>query len=124
MANYIGFTPDQIFKSLESRFFYGLRRTDQGELFLGKVDKVKKTDSLNINKPGDAANNFPNFQEGQDFYEGRNVKHELLYENLNYEQFRWDDSNIFYYVDEEGELTARINEIYTYDNNSSSEGTE
>ena len=44
------------------------------------------------------------------------------YENLNYEQFRWDDRNISYYVNAEGELIVRINQKYTYDENSSSNG--
>jgi hypothetical protein len=121
-ANYIGFTPDQIYSAVQNRFFYGLRRTDQGELFLGKVDQLKKTDTLTINNPGDPTQNFPNYQEGQDFFEGRNTYHNLVYENLNYEQFRWDDRNILYYVNEEGELVLRINASYTYDENSSSDG--
>lgn len=124
MTNYIGISPNEIFKTNGSRFFYGLRRTDQGELFLGKADQLKKTDTIKINKSGDTKNNFTDFKEGQDFFEGRTVKHELLYENLNYEQFLWNDSNIFYYIDDDGELTARINQTYTYDNNSSSEGIE
>lgn len=121
-ANYIGFTPDQLLEAVENRFFYGLRRTDNGELFVGKVDQLKATDTLTINKSGDSSQNFENFQEGQDFFEGRNSKHELVYDNLNYEQYRWDDRNISYYVNDNGELVARVNAPYTYDENSSSEG--
>lgn len=124
MSNYVGINPDQIYGSVKDRFFYGLRRTDQGELFVGKVDQFKKDDSLTINKPGDPTDNFPNYTEGQDFYEGRNVKHELVYKNLNYEQFKWDNKNIYYYVSDEGELVASVNQRYTYDENSSSEGLE
>jgi hypothetical protein len=124
MSNYIGISPDQIYNSVTNRFFYGLRRTDQGELFLGKVDQLKKTDDLSINNPGDPENNFSNFQEGQDFFEGRDANHNLVYKNLNYEQFRWDDRNIFYYINEEGELVVRINESFAYDDNLSSEGIE
>lgn len=122
MSNYIGFTPDQIFSSITNRFFYGLRRTDDGELFLGKIDALKKTDNLTINNPGDPSQNYPNFEEGQDFYEGRDVYHDLVYENLNYEQFRWDDRNLYYYINDEGELVVKINEGHTYDKNSSSNG--
>jgi hypothetical protein len=124
MSNYVGMNPEQIYGEVENRFFYGLRRTDQGELFLGKVDQLKKDDSLTINKPGDPLDNYPNYTENQDFYEGRNVKHELVYKNLNYEQFKWNNKNIYYYVSEEGELVARINQKFTYDENSSSEGLE
>lgn len=120
--NYVGFTPDQIYNSIKDRFFYGLRRTDNGELFLGKADQLKNQDAIQINNPGDPSENYPNFEEGQDFYEGRDVYHNIVYENLNYEQFRWDDRNIYYYINEEGELVARINQSYTYDENSSSEG--
>lgn len=121
-GNYVGFNPDYIQSAVQDRYFYGLRRTDDGELFLSKADQLKNTDSITINNPGDPSANFPNFEEGQDFYEGRDVNHNLVYENLNYEQFRWDDRNIFYYINEEGELVVRINQNYTYDENSSSNG--
>lgn len=121
-ANYTGFTPDHIHGAVQDRFFYGLRRTDEGELFISKADQLKTTDTITINNPGDPTQNYPSFEQGQDFYEGRDVNHDLVYENLNYEQFRWDDRNISYYVNDEGELVARINQNYTYDENSSSNG--
>lgn len=121
-ANYTGFTPDHINGAVENRFFYGLRRTDEGELFLSKADQLKIEDSITINNPGDPAQNYLSFEQGQDFYEGRDVNHDLVYENLNYEQFRWDNRNIQYYVDSQGELIVRINQNYTYDENSSSNG--
>lgn len=124
MSNYVGMNPDLIYAAITDRFFYGLRRTDQGELFIGKVDQLSKTDSVNINKPGDETENFPGLEEGVDFYEGRNIFHNLIYDNLNYEQFRWDNKNIYYYINDEGELVMRINQSYTYDENSSSEGLE
>lgn len=124
MSNYIGSNPDQIYGAVENRFFYGLRRTDQGELFVAKADQTKKDASISVNKPGDPLDNFSSFQEGQDFYEGRDVNHNIVYENLSYEQFRWDNRNIYYYVNNEGELVARINQNFTYDENSSSEGLE
>ena len=122
MSNYIGNTPDNFYNNFAKKFFYGLRRTDNGELFLGKVDQTKGNDAITINNPGDPANNFPNFEEGQDFYEGRDVNHNIVYENLNYEQLRWDDRNLFYYINDEGELVVKINEGHVYDDNSSSNG--
>lgn len=121
-ANYTGFSPDHIYNAVQNRFFYGLRRTDNGELFLAKSDQLKSTDSITINTPGDPIQNYTSFEEGQDFYEGRDVNHDLVYENLNYEQYRWDDRNVLYYVNAEGELVVRINQNYTYDENSSSNG--
>ena len=99
-----------------SRYFYGLRRTDAGELYLGKVDlmSTESTDALQINLPGDPTENLPSFTRGVDFLEGRDVEHTKVYDNLNYEQFRWDSRNILYYIDSEGQLTLRVNEPYTY----------
>jgi hypothetical protein len=124
MSNYIGIQPDTIYSALTVRYFYGLRRTDQGELFIGKVDQLSKTDSVFINNPGPDEENYPNLEEGVDFYEGRDVFHDTIYDNLKYEQFRWDNRNVYYYINSEGELVARINESYTYDETISSEGLE
>lgn len=104
------------------RYFYGLRRTDNGELFLAKVDQTSPTDSVQINVPGNSTGNYTNFDVGQDFYEGRDVYHNLVFENLNYEQYKWDDRSVYYYINDEGELVVRINQKYTYDENSSSDG--
>jgi len=98
----------------EARYFYGLRRTDDGDLYLAKVDQLKAGDSIAINKEGDPTENYEDFDQGEDFFEGRNVNHERIYANLNYEQFKWDNRNINYYVDDSGNLVARINEGYTY----------
>ena len=122
MSNYTGTTPDHLNEAIPDRYFYGLRRTDNGELFIGKMDQMSTTDNVTINNPGDPTKNYPSFQEGQDFYEGRDVNHNLVYENLNYEQLRWDGRNISYYINSEGELIARVNHSFTYDENSSSNG--
>jgi hypothetical protein len=121
-ANYTGISPDFLLAAVQNRYFYGLRRTDDGELFLQKLDQLSPDDVLTINKPGDPSQNYPNFEEGQDFYEGRDVYHNLVYENLNYEQFRWDDRNLYYYVNDEGELILVVNGTHTYDDASSSNG--
>jgi len=68
MANYVGTSADHIIGSFQNRFFYGLRRTDEGELFIGKVDQLKNDDALTLNKPGDPTQNYPDFAEGQDFF--------------------------------------------------------
>lgn len=124
MSNYTGMSPENMLGAVPNRFFYGLRRTDEGELFIAKSDQTRTDDAhiVTINKPGDPAQNYPDFSQGQDFYEGRDANHNLVYENLNYEQLRWDERNISYYINEEGELVARINHSYTYDENSSSNG--
>lgn len=123
-TNYTGQTPGEIVQSFGKRFFYGLKRTDQGELWLGKLDQMQPGQSLQVNIPGDPEDNFDNLEEGQNFFEGRDVDHKKVYENLNYEQFKWDNRNIMYYVDDEGHLVARINQNYTYDPLSSTDSNE
>ena len=49
------------------------------------------------------------FDQGYDFYEGRDLNHAKPFPNLRYEQFRWDDVNLNYYINSEGELVVRIN---------------
>ena len=121
-TNYTGQTPGEIVQSFGKRYLYGIKRTDQGELWLGKLDQMQPDSSLAINMPGDPEDNFDNLEEGQNFFEGRDNTHKKVFENLNYEQFKWDDRNISYYVDAEGELVARINQSFAYDENSSSDG--
>ena len=114
MSNYTGTTPDHLDGAIPDRYFYGLRRTDNGELFIGKMDQMSTTDGVTINNPGDPTKNYPSFQEGQDFYEGRDVNHEKVYKNLKYEQYRWDYQKINYYINQDGNLVARVNDPYDY----------
>ena len=78
-----------------------------------KLINLRQTIAYKLTKKG-PAQNYEDFEQGQDFYEGRNVNHEKVYTNLNYEQFRWDNRSINYYIDDSGNLVARINEGYTY----------
>lgn len=115
MTYYVGTTPQDIISSLSgSRYFYGLRRTDDGDLYFVRIDQVLGNDSIEINSPGDPEENFEDFELSVDFYDGRDEDHNLVYENLNYEQYRWDDRSIYYYIDDDGQLVARINAGYTY----------
>ena len=111
---FLGQSITDMVNQTDARYFYGLRRTDDGELFIAKVDQLKSNDSIQINVEGDQDHNYEDFDQGQDFFEGRDVNHEKIYANLNYEQFRWDNRNINYYIDDSGNLVARINEGYTY----------
>jgi hypothetical protein len=96
------------------RYLYALRRTDDGDLYISKVDQLSNTDSIQINAPGDEIDNFTEFDVGVDFLEGRDIYHNLIYPNLNYEQMRWDDRNIYYYINSNGEFVARVNQRYSY----------
>jgi hypothetical protein len=98
-----------------ARYFYGLRRDPDGYLHFAKVDQLDVSDGIQINNVGDEpSQDYPGFSPGQDFFEGRDTFHNLVYRNLNYEQFRWDDRNIYYYINDDGEFVVRINQSYDY----------
>lgn len=96
------------------RYFYGLRRTDEGDLYFARIDQLQKTDELTINNPGEPEEDYDNFEVGTDFFEGRDVNHNILYDNLNYEQYRWDGRSLYYYLNENGELMVSIGQAHTY----------
>ena len=120
--SYVGSEPLQ--RQTGERYFYALRRDDDGQMFIAKVDVASPTDAVAINKPGGTVDNFPDFQDGADFFEGRTPNHNLVYDNLNFEQMRWDDKNIYYFINDEGEFVLRINTPYTYATGTSSEFKE
>lgn len=110
MSNTVGQdTSVYLQNGIKDRYFYGLRRTDEGTLFIGKVDQLAVNDPVSINNPGNIDDNFKDFDQGYDFYEGRDLNHDKPFRNLRYEQFRWDDVNLNYYINAEGELVVRIN---------------
>ena len=43
---------------VKDRYFYGLRRTDEGELYIGKVDQLSANDPVTINLPGNIYDNY------------------------------------------------------------------
>lgn len=114
MSNYyLGQTPDGMLGNTP-RYFYGLRKSQNGSLYFIKNDNLKESQSIDINVPGNEADNYNDFEVGVDFFEGVNVNHQAMFDNLKYPQYRWDNRPIFYYIDEEGNLIARINQGYTY----------
>ena len=96
------------------RYWYALRRNQDGELFIVRSDQVTDKGSYELNIPGDPTENFENFVPGTDFLDGIKADHEPEYENMYYTQYRWDDRSIFYYVDSQGMLVQRINQGYSY----------
>lgn len=99
-----------------SRFFYGLRRDSDGTLYVVKVDQVLGQEEIAVNRPGDPAEDYPDFEFGIDFLEGIQTNHEITYDNLVYPQYKWDPRNLYYYLNSEGELVVRVNQPYTYPN--------
>ena len=96
------------------RFFYGLRKNANGSIFLQRVDQMKGEGSVEINYPGDEAGNYTDFEVGVDFFEGIDINHNEVFDNLKYQQYRWDDRAIFYYIDDDGQLVAKINQSHNY----------
>jgi hypothetical protein len=102
------------------RYWYALRRNQDGELFIVRSDQLTDKDAYEINIPGDPADNFEDFEPGVDFFDGIDAEHQPEFENMFYPQYRWDDRSIFYYVDSQGQLIQRINQGYTYPTGTSS----
>ena len=122
MTQYAGNDVTNVTGNIDGRYLYALRRTDQGELFFTKVDQMDASTSIQINKPGDPEKNYNDFEQGIDFYEGRDQNHEIVYENLNYEQLRWDNRHINYYINDDGEFVLKFNESHNYPTDVSSDG--
>ena len=110
---YLGTSPEETLGD-SPRYWYALRRNEDGELFLLRSDQLKDKDSIELNIPGALSENFEDFEPGIDYLDGIREDHEVEYENLVYPQYRWDNRNMLYYVDDDGRLTQRINQGYVY----------
>ena len=67
MTQYVGNNPTDVLDGFIKRYFYGLRRNDDGELFLVRLDQLAPgTDPITLNELGEADGNFPDFEEGID----------------------------------------------------------
>jgi hypothetical protein len=98
------------------RYFYALRREDDGTLYFAKIDQLKDSSTITVNKPGAAADDFQEFDYGVDFFDGRSAEdHSRPYANLFWDQFRWDNKNMYYYLDSQGNFVVRVNQAYIYD---------
>ena len=118
MTHYVGNENnlDAIIGEGNKRYFYALRRTDDGTLYFAKVDQIKDNDEvIVVNEPGLSQNDFTDFEYGVDFFDGRLPDdHSRPYPNLKWDQIRWDNKNMYYYIDDNGNLVVRINKNYTY----------
>lgn len=115
MSYYIGNNPESIINGFIKRYFYGLRRNDDGELFLIRQDQLSGDSTVTVNDIGIGENNFLDFEEGINFLEGIDDNHDIVYENLRYPQIKWDGRLLTYYVDPvDGQFIVRISEDYQY----------
>jgi len=123
MSHYIGNNPGAIVQGFIKQYFYGMRRNDDGELFLLRVDQLSGQGTATINDVGIGENNYPDFEEGIDFLEGIDANHDIVYENLRYQQIKWDGRLLTYYIDPtDGQFIVRISEDYQYPTNISAPG--
>lgn len=106
-ANYLG--------EGNPRYFYALRRDEDGLLRFTKVDQLLGDEDIEINIPGPGSENYEEFEYGIDFFEGRDpTTHLRPYENLKFDQYRFDSKNIYYYINAQGQLVARTKQPYSY----------
>jgi hypothetical protein len=125
MSYYIGTTPTNVIDSFIKRYFYGLRRNDDGELFLVRSDQLASgnENTVVINDVGIRAESYLDFEEGIDFLSGVDENHEIIYDNLRYPQFKWDSRSLTYFIDPaDGQLIQRLSEAYVVPDNISSPG--
>jgi hypothetical protein len=60
-------------------------------------------------------NDYPDFEYGVDFFDGRlEEDHSRPYANLQWDQYRWDNKNVYYYINTAGEFIVRVNQSYVY----------
>jgi len=123
MTYYIGTSPQDVQAGFIKRYMYGLRRNQDGELYLLVIDQLAfgPANTATINDVGIAENNYPDFEEGINYLDGIDSDHNIVYENLRYPQIKWDGRGLLYYIDPtDGQFIQRISEAYEYPENISS----
>lgn len=113
MSYFIGTTSQDVLNGFIKRYFYGLRRNDDGELFLIRSDQLQggEENIVTINQVGVGENNYIDFEEGIDFLDGVDDEHEVVYSNLRYPQFKWDSRSLSYFIDPvDGQFIQRISQ--------------
>lgn len=97
------------------RYFLALRRDDSGNLYFARVNQIKDNEAIVVNVPGLTEDNFQDFEYGVDYFDGRAEEdHSRPFPNLYFDQYRWDERSCYYYIDDQGNLVARINQQYVY----------
>ena len=97
------------------RYFYAIRRDDDGLLYFSKIDQLTDLGTITINNSGLTEDDYTDFEYGVDFFDGRLAEdHSRPYSNLQWDQYRWDSKNVYYYINTAGEFIVRINQAYVY----------
>jgi len=93
------------FNDPSSTFLYALRRTEDGDLYLLKINE---NDGSVIELFGEnIPDAFAEYSLGDDFFEGRGEDHVLDYatSDVKYEQWKFLNSEQTYYIDSDGYFT-------------------
>lgn len=115
MTYYIGSGVENGGTGGSPRFFYGIKVTDDDHVAIVKLDNLVGIESIDVNIPGSSDGTWDEFEYGVDFFDGKiSPEHTRPYENLAYDQYRWDDRSVYYYINAEGELVVRTNSSYNY----------
>lgn len=123
MTYYVGNSPQDVLSGYLKRYFYGIRRNDDGELFVIRADQLTGDAVVVINDIGVDENNFLDFEEGINFLEGIDATHDVVHPNLRYPQIKWDGRPLTYFVDPvDGQFILRVGEDYQYPDNISGPG--
>lgn len=97
------------------KYFYGLRRTKDGDLYFGKYNTLQPDELIVVNNNGPAEEDYSEFEYGVDYVDNIDENHNIIYENLYFSQYRWDTRSMYYYIDDNGSFIARIAQKYTYE---------
>ena len=117
MTYYIGQTSalTDVLGEGNPRYFYALRRDDDGLLYFAKIDQLTDLGTITVNNSGLTEDDYTDFEYGVDFFDGRLAEdHSRPYGNLQWDQYRWDSKNVYYYINTSGEFIVRINQSYVY----------
>jgi len=113
-GNYIFGADDALLGDDSPKYFYGIRRTQDGELYLTRENLLQTGETIVINNPGPPDDDYVEFEYGLDYVDNVNEEHEILFNNLYFSQYRWDKRSIYYYIAEDGTFVVRINQKYVY----------
>lgn len=89
------------------RYIFGLRRDEEGTLYLGVYDMGHGDDSFPL-FDGDTDLSFEAFELGGEWFEGRNEAHEVEFPLLTYEQWKSEGEKIAYYIDSNGNFVKAM----------------
>lgn len=112
MGKYIGPTPE------DGYYFYGLSRTNDGELTFGKLDLNYDYDQsleiVDLTLRDDQENQHQFQGIGTNYFDGRDENHVKADQSLKYEQYKWSTEDLYYFIDSDGNLVMRTNRGYDY----------